>query len=391
LTVAARGVRAALPWLLCAVSLVLIAVSVWLQLAGDSASERPWAWLEMVLLGLATAGIPLVGALIASRLPTNPYGWLWCAMGVVVAAFGGGGDLTESILGPGWVPALVEGYTFAALFPLLVLAILLFPTGRLPDPRWRWLVRAVVAVSALLVLAGPFLANPDDPGAHSPWALRGAAGERLYSAAEASIAVIFALVLAAVWALLLRYRSAGPTERRQITWFLYAALLAVALIVLNLLGLLPEPLSVVLLAVSLALFPAAVLVAMLRYRLYDIDRIVSRTVTYGLLTAAIVVAYVLGVGLLSQLGLPEGSSDVAVVAVTLAVASLAGQVRRRLQSAVDRRFDRARYDAVRAVDAFAARLREQVDLDEITAGLRDTVAATVAPGHVSVWLRPDRG
>ena len=147
----------------------------------------------------------------------------------------------------------------------------------------------------------------------------------------------------------------------------------------------------VLLAVSLALFPAAVLVAMLRYRLYDIDRLVSRTVTYGLLTAAIVVAYVLGVGLLSQLGLPEGSSDVAVAAVTLAVASLAGQVRRRLQSAVDRRFDRARYDAVRAVDAFAARLRDQVDLDEITAGLRDTVAATVAPGHVSVWLRPDRG
>ncbi len=150
-------------------------------------------------------------------------------------------------------------------------------------------------------------------------------------------------------------------------------------------------LSVVLLTVSLALFPAAVLVAVLRYRLYDIDRIVSRTVTYGVLTATIVVVYVAVVALLSQLGLPEGSSDVVVAAVTLTVAGVAGPVRRRLQAAVDRRFDRARYDAARAVDAFAARLRDQVDLDEITGGLRDTVAATVAPGRVSVWLRPDRG
>jgi hypothetical protein len=378
---------------LCAVSLVLIAVGGWLRLtAGDASAEQPWAWLDTILSRLATAGIPVVGALLASRLPANPYGWLWCALGLVLAAFGGGSDLTERILGPDWVAALIEGYSFAVLVPLLVLAVLLYPTGRLPDPRWRWLVRAVVAVSVVFMLAGPFIPDPEDPAARSPWALQGAAGDRLRSAAEASVAVMFALGLAAVWALLLRYRDAGPVERRQLTWFLYAAVNAASLVVLNVLGLLPwRLLSVVLLSVSLALFPAAVLVAMLRYRLYDIDRIVSRTVTYGLLTATIVVVYVVVVALLSQLGLPEGSSDVVVAAVTLAVAGLAGRVRRRFQAAVDRRFDRAHYDAGRAVDFFAARLRDQVDLDEITAGLRDTVAATVAPGRVSVWLRPDRG
>src|SRR3712207_3415516 len=157
--------------------------------------------------------------------------------------------------------------------------------------------------------------------------------------------------------------------RSQLAWFRYAAVLTVVLLVLNAVGLLPgRVFSLVLLSASLALFPAAVLIAVLRYRLYEIDRIVSRTVTYGLLTATIVVAYVLVVALLSQLGLPGGSSDLVVAAVTLAVAGVVGRVRRRLQSAVDRRFDRARYDAAQAVDAFAARLRDQVDLDEIKIG-----------------------
>jgi hypothetical protein len=386
--VAAR-LRAWLPWLLCAVSLVLIAVGSWLHL---SASEEPWGWLETILLGLAAAGIPVVGAIIASRLPTNPYGWLWCAIGLIVATFAGGGDLTRAILGPGWVRALVEGYSFAILLPLLISVLLLFPTGRVPGPRWRWMLRAVVAAPIPLMLAGPFVADPADPASHGPWTVQGEAGRQLFFAAEVWVYGMFALGLPAVWGLFVRYRRADPVERQQLTWFLYAALIAAALLVLNGLGLLPWPLlSLVLLAVSLALFPAAVLVAMLRYRLYDIDRIVSRTVTYGVLTATIVVVYVVVVGLLSQLGLPGGSSDVVVAAVTLAVAGVAGPVRRRLQAAVDRRFDRARYDAARAVDAFAARLRDQVDLDEITGGLRDTVAATVAPGRVSVWLRPDRG
>jgi hypothetical protein len=145
--------------------------------------------------------------------------------------------------------------------------------------------------------------------------------------------------------------------------------------------------------VAFGLLPVAVGIAVLRYRLYEIDRIVSRTVSYGLLSAALIGLYLLVVALLRPLLEPfTGSSSLAVAASTLAVAAAFNPARRRLQAAVDRRFDRARYDAARAVDAFAARLRDQVDLDEITASLCDTVVATVAPGRVAVWLRPaDRG
>ena len=156
-------------------------------------------------------------------------------------------------------------------------------------------------------------------------------------------------------------------------------------------GLLPVPESLAITAVSSvgrALLPVAVGVAMLRYRLFEIDRIVSRTVSYGLLTAGLVGLYLLVVALLRPLLEPlTGNTSLAVAASTLAVAAVFNPARRRLQAAVDRRFDRARYDADRAVQAFAARLRTQVDLDEVTAGLSDTVVATVAPTRFSLWLR----
>jgi hypothetical protein len=136
------------------------------------------------------------------------------------------------------------------------------------------------------------------------------------------------------------------------------------------------------------LVPAAVVIAVLRYRLYDIDRIISRTVSYGLLSAGLVALYLLVVALLRPLLEPvTGSSSLAVATSTLVVAAVFNPARKRLQAAVDRRFDRARYDATRAVGAFAARLRDEVDLDEVTARLRDTVSATVAPTRVAVWLR----
>jgi hypothetical protein len=391
--VASRGLRAWLPWLMCAVSLTFLVLTGWLRWRSEgSADPQHIVRLDAVLVGLATAGIPVVGAVIATRLPENRYGWLWCAIGLNVSVAGAVTPLTEAFGGSLRVAAVVDGLSFATILPLLTFAVLLFPTGRLPGPRWRWLARAVVLAPVPLVLVGPFIPVPDEPARETPWVVHGAAGDVLRLGAIAWVFVMFSLGLAAVWALLVRYRRAGPVERQQLAWFRYAAILAVVLLTLNAVGLLPgRVFSLVLLSASLALFPAAVLVAMLRYRLYDIDRLVSRTVTYGVLTATIVVVYVAVVGLLSQLGLPEGSSDVVVAAVTLAVAGVAGRLRRRLQSAVDRRFDRARYDAARAVDAFAARLRNQVDVDEITTGLRDTVAATVAPGRVSIWLRGERG
>ena len=204
---------------------------------------------------------------------------------------------------------------------------------------------------------------------------------------------MFVFVLIAVIALLLRFRRADPVERRQLTWFTYAAALNGALILLDAVGLTPTGRAdTALSSAGLALLLVAVGAAMLRYRLFEIDRIVSRTVSYGLLTGCLVALYLVLVALLRALLEPlTGSSTLAVAASTLAVAAAFNPARRRLQATVDRRFDRARYDAARAVDAFAARLRDQVDLDEIAAGLCDTVIATVAPGRVAVWLRSPPG
>jgi hypothetical protein len=197
------------------------------------------------------------------------------------------------------------------------------------------------------------------------------------------------LVVLAAASLLVRFRRGGPVERQQLKWFVLAAVFASAGVMTDVLGVpVGGPVWSVVDAVTFALLPIAVAIAVLRYRLYDIDRIVSRSVSYGLLTAVLVGIYLLVVALLRPLLEPlTGNSTLAVAGSTLVVAAVFNPARRRLQAVVDRRFDRARYDAARAVDAFAARLRGQVDLDQVSAGLRDTVSATVAPTRVAVWLR----
>jgi hypothetical protein len=377
---------------------VLCVVALGLMAAGSAAR---WAlrndsavgydeWLEGTLGAIGVAGIPVVGALIAARLPANPYGWIWCGAGL---AYGVSevSSLLRAAGWPSWVGAVLEAWGFVGFLTLLVFVFLLFPTGRLPTPRWRWVTWAAVTVVVLLLPLAPFAFDPADPADASPWA-QGAAGRFVFGAVVAGVVTLFGLLLAAMVSLVLRFRRAGPVERRQLTWLVYATVLIASYLALDALGVVPDGwINAAVNAATLAVLPIAVGVAVFRYRLYEIDRIVSRTVTYGLLTATIVVVYVLVVALLAQLGLPEGSSDLVVAAVTLAVAGLIGPVRRRLQTAVDRRFDRARYDAERAVAAYAARLRDQVDLDEVVAGLRSTVTATVAPTLVGVWLTGPAG
>jgi hypothetical protein len=204
-----------------------------------------------------------------------------------------------------------------------------------------------------------------------------------------AVIVVIVLLFPAAASLLVRFRRGGPVERLQLKWFFLAAGLGVATTPLYLLDLPVDPaVWSVFDGVSTALVPGAVGIAVLRYRLYDIDRLISRSVSWGLLTAALVGVYLGVVTMLRPLLAPlTGSSALAVAGSTLAVAAVFNPARRRLQAAVDRRFDRARYDAARAVEHFAARLRDQVDVDEVVGGLRDTVVATVAPTRVGVWLR----
>jgi hypothetical protein len=387
--------RRTAPWVLCAVSLGLMVVSGWLRwLAPAESATADVDWLQGAIGAVGFAGLAVVGALVASRLPTNPNGWLWCAAGLTYAVSDVSRPLARAAGWSAWTAWALGGWGFVVLLALLTFVFLLFPTGRLPGHVWRWLAAATVTATCLLAVAVLLLPDPDDPTAVSPWALHGEAARTLGRVAEGLLYAMFGAVLLAMSSLVLRFRRAGPTERRQLTWFLYATVVNALIIILDgALGLLSPLVSAVVSAVGFALLPVAVGVAMLRYRLYEIDRIVSRTVTYGLLSAALIGIYLLVVALLRPLLEPlTGSSALAVAGSTLAVAAVFNPARRRLQAAVDRRFDRARYDAARAVEAFAARLRDQVDLDEITDGLCATVAATVAPGRVAVWLRPaDRG
>jgi hypothetical protein len=384
-------VRRTVPWVLCVISLGMLIASNWLRwLLRNDVSFDDVGWLSGTISALGFAGIPLVGALIASRLPGNLYGWLWCAAGLSYGVSDLATPLVRVVGGPVWVSGLLTAWGFAISLGLLVLMFLLFPTGRLPTHRWRWLARAAVAGSLLLVLAVPFAFAEDGPTAGNPWAVQGSVGRYLALTAEAGVFVMFGLVLVGMFSLVPRFRRAGPVERRQLAWFLYAAALIGLYLVLDAFGLIPvSPIGAAVGAAAIALLPIAVGVAVLKYRLFEIDRIVSRTVSYGLLSAGLIGLYLLVVALLRPLLEPfTGSSTLAVAGSTLAVAAVFNPARRRLQEVVDRRFDRARYDAARAVDAFSARLRSEVDLDEITERLCDTITATVAPGKVTVWLRP---
>jgi hypothetical protein len=333
--------------------------------------------------------VPLVGALLATRLATNPYGWLWSILGFVFGVQVLGDGLRRIGAVPGWLAAALIGGTFLASLCLLVFLLLLFPTGRLPGRRWRWLAGAAVLLTGAEMLVFPFALDDVDSVQPAPPAVEGRGGEILSAFLQIGITSMFVLLVLAAVSLIVRFRRGGPVQRQQLKWFVLAAALASAVAMADVLGApVSSPVWVVFDAVSFALLPVAVCIAVLRYRLYEIDRIVSRTVSYGLLSAGLVGLYLLLVALLRPLLEPlTGSSALAVAASTLAVAAVFNPVRRRLQAVVDRRFDRARYDAARAVDAFARRLRDQVDLDEVAAGLRETVGATVAPTRVAVWLR----
>jgi hypothetical protein len=379
-----------LAWALCWTAIALLIPAFVLRVAFPTGADDG---VFYALLGVVTAVlVPLVGALIASRIPANPYGWLWCGLGLTFAVQALVEPLSRTGARLDWPVGILLGVMFAATLTLFVFVLLLFPTGRLPSPGWRWLARLAVVLSAASVLVLPFTPLPGDFAASSPWAVQGRIGEVLARLFDYYVPAMFLLWIPAAASVLVRFRRAGPVERQQLKWFLLAAAVLAATTVVDLLGVrVSDPVWAVVDAVTFGLLPVAVAIAVLRYRLYEIDRIISRTVSYGVLTAGLIGLYLLVVALLRPLLEPlTGSSALAVAGSTLAVAAVFNPARRRLQAVVDRRFDRARYDAARAVDAFATRLRSEVDLDQVTAGLRDTVVTTVAPTHVAVWLRDVR-
>jgi amino acid transporter len=265
----------------------------------------------------------------------------------------------------------------------------LFPTGRLPSPRWRPVVWAATVATVAVVVASALLPGPLEylPGARNPLGME-RAGRMLDLLAQVGFVVIAVAVFAAAGSLLVRWRRARGVERQQLKWLAYAAVVLVVLLLVS--DFLPHGLFVVVVTSMALLFPLATGIAVVRYRLYDIDRIINRTLVYGLLTALLGAIYTGMVLVFGQVfgGVGENPPTWAVAGATLAVAALFQPARRRIQQVVDRRFNRRRYDAARTVEAFSARLRDELDLDTMSAELLSVVDQTMQPTTASLWLRP---
>ena len=357
------------------------------------------------LISLATPLVfAIVAALIVSRQRRNTIGWV---LMVVVGAFVVGTPLetyTEHVApsspAPTAVLLLVVWFSnwnwLLLIFPLLFI-LLLFPNGRPPTSRWRWVGVAAIVWAALFVLVATLsrrLTTPD-LSLDNPIGILGKGTVELL--ANVWIAGLLLLLVACASALFVRYRRANDTEREQIKWLLYACAVFVVVYVGGTIGEVAGSNSVggyiwgILFGLSLVMLPAAIGIAVLRYRLYEIDVVINRTLVYGSLTALLVAVYFGGV-VGSQFvfrALTGGESQLAVVASTLAIAALFNPLHRRIQSFIDRRFYRRKYDARKTLEAFSARLREETDLEALNGELVEVVTGTMQPAHVSLWLRTD--
>ncbi len=369
--------------------------------AGPANATYPLATL------LATLSTMTVGWLLATRLPRNVVGWLLLAGGMSVAINSGFTALADYGLNaqPGSVPGALWFAIVAQALPSMFIGLLggyvplYFPTGRLPSKRW-WPVPVVAAlptfVGPLATLLVPLPPGTYPAGVENPLAVGGGGGQVVAALTAVSTPVGVAALVCVVASVAVRYRRSRGVERAQVKWFSAAAGLVVAAILVAIPtgGFTDGPLAIVgvvawLTAIlGMALVPLAIGVAVLRYRLYEIDRVISRTIGWAIASAAMGAVFVGAVLVIQAVLAPVTSSNtLAVAASTLVVAGLFQPLRRRVQQVVDRRFNRSRYDAERTVAALARRLRNGVDLDQLGVEVRVTVVDVVAPASVSLWLR----
>jgi hypothetical protein len=394
-----------LAWSLCVLCVVLAAGSLILAVLNGRAPSEILIDEGIIAIANLAVAFSVVGALVASHRPGNPIGWIFCAAALFQGLSVCGYEYATYALltEPGSLPLGAEASWLAqwvwapGLGLILVFLPLLFPDGRPPSRRWRpvaWLGGLSIAlnfVSAVILLwpqRGPALVGPEGP------AEEGTSHAMFVVVSFAAFPMLLLAGLGAVVSLFLRFRRSRGAERQQIKWFAFASFLTFAFVfVWN--GLLDAEsglLQATFAVLSVLLVPAipvATGIAILRYRLYDIDRLINRALVYGALTAVLVLIYVGAVVAMQGVfrTLAGGESQLAVVASTLAIAALFGPLRRRLQEFIDRRFYRRKYDAAKTLAAFNARLREETDLDVLGADLVGVVTETLQPAHASLWLR----
>ena len=345
-----------------------------------------------VVLLLVAVPFVAVGGLLASKRGANPIGWLFLGFGCVAAvAFAATAyayrALSEgSSLPGGDVAAAVGVHVWHPGFGLFVFAFLLFPNGRLLSPRWRWMAAVVVFTYGGLLLSGPFdSAFVKEDGIAGAEPLFGGTVAEIGTAVFGVLLPLNLLLLVvSAGSLILRLKRSTGDERQQVKWFVYTVAFVMLFFPVSVLVIGDGGFGVLL----FPLIPVSAAVAVLKYRLYDIDVVINRTLVYGALTATLAAAY-LAIVLLLELvleGVTQGSG-LAVAVSTLAVAGLFRPARGRIQAAVDRRFYRRKYDAQRILARFGVTLRDEVALDSLSTELRGVVAETMQPAHVSLWLR----
>jgi hypothetical protein len=394
MTGAARATRSRPPWPPAAVAMAVLVVALLaavLYIGPKSGPSTPGALIGGLALVLMFLILAAVGLVVARFQRRNPIGYLLLGAAVCfLLTLDGGGYATLVYSRHDHLPL---GAVALVLFPFGVLAVvmlplivLLFPDGRLPSRRWGVLlavalafVGATLAANEIAIVAGlaghDLRVSADGTPALSGWIS--------HTGTLAALTAIFTLIVAAVVRQVLAWRHAGTDRRQQIKWLISGVCVFLVIGVPSL-GI-SSSLWEAGIAIGFAALPLAIGVGILRYRLYDIDRIVSRTVSYGIVTALLAGAYV-GLVLLATREL-RFSSEVAVAVSTLVAAAAFNPVRRRVQHRVDRRFNRARYNADLTVAQFAARLQDEVDFEAVRTDLAETVQQALEPEHMSVWIR----
>ncbi|HZJ52083.1 MAG TPA: hypothetical protein VFF07_14875 [Actinomycetota bacterium] len=386
-----------LAWALWALAMLGIAATVWLHHLLRRAGRPDLMTPDILLFGaLMTAAT--VGLVLARRRPGHPVGWLLLAVAVFLGADGVisgyapyGLVVRPGVLpAPGWVAAYYPTFALAAL-ACIGLVSLLTPTGSPPSPRWRWWVWVAAAapiVNLVMVTLAPKPSASDFQALASPFDFT-AYGGIVLGAHRVVLAVTVLAMGVGAGSLVVRFRRARGTERLQLRWLAFAAApigpVALVGVAADTMGYTSQ-IGDVAVELCVALLPVAIGAAILRYRLYDLDHIISRGLAYGALTLLLATGYVAVVLLLG--GLLGRESSVSVAVATLAMAGLFQPARRRIQEAVDRRFNRRRYNATQTIEAFSARVRQDVDLESLTADLLAVVDQTMQPAQESLWLRP---
>ena len=396
-----RRTAAFFAWTMWATSLALTALSLLLLVLNFSHPDVPIYpyWLENILF---TVGYSTVGAVIASRSSLgNSIGWLFCAIGLSFGVIHFSAEYAiyallaqpETLTG-GEAAAWILSWAWVLAVGFIVFLALLFPDGRLPSRRWRWFAW----LSLLLIITGAVW------GAFTPGAILSLGQinnplgvEGLPNVWELTQTLMLTLIFVSAASLFMRLRAASGVERQQIKWFTYTAVVASSAALLT--YTISEPMGAlwlkwvgyVVMQVALICMPISMGIAILRYRLYEIDILINRTLVYGSLTAVLVALYFGVIVVLQSLfvSLTGQQSTLAVVASTLLIAALFTPLRRHIQSFIDRRFYRSRYDARKTLEALSAKLRDETDLAALSEDLVGVVRDTMQPAHVSLWLRPE--